>query len=68
MKTTIKIIRLFNEYCLTNVKKPTVVYVDDRVYENLCREHKVPDGDAIKEVYGMKVICRFGGQNSIDFA
>ena len=66
MKTTCKIIRLYNEYVLQG-HKPTKVYVDDRVYGNLCREHKIPDGETISEVYGLKVVFRAGGQNSIDF-
>ena len=66
MKTTCKIIRLYNEYVLQG-HKPTKVYVDDRIYGNLCREHKIPDGETISEVYGLKVVFRAGGQNSIDF-
>jgi len=66
MKTTCKIIRLYNEYVLQG-HSPTTVYVDDRVYENLCREHKIPDGETISTVFGLKVVCRFGVQNNIDF-
>lgn len=66
MKTTCKIIRLYNEYVLQGYK-PTTVYVDDRVYENLCGEHKIPEGQTISSVYGLKVVFRIGGQNSIDF-
>lgn len=66
MKTTLKIIRLYNDYLLQGYR-PTKVYVDDRIYGNLCREHKIEEGELLDTVYGLKVVCRIGGQNSIDF-
>lgn len=67
MNTTIKINNLLQEFIKTNGYMPPKVYVDDRIYRNLCREHKIDDQTPITSILGMKVVVRFGGLNSIDF-
>lgn len=67
MKATLKIHHLLQEFIKQYGYTPKKVYVDDRIYNNLCRDQKLPDDAILTEVMGLKVVCRFGGPNSIDF-
>lgn len=67
MNTSIKIIRMFNQTKhLLNIT-PKVLYLSERAYINICKEHKMDEEEPLKEFFGMKVICRIGTPNMIDF-